>query len=101
MVFIKNYEEILKRCKEQGIETEGFSIYLTPHNLNGKYCLEGTLSHDGLWICIPEIDEEQSTFFDHDVYVPTCYEIKDRFKTYLKGDSLSYLVEGYILYDRK
>lgn len=97
---MRDYEEILKRCKEQGIDTEGCLIYLRPHNLNGNYCLEGTLSQDGLWMCILEKDEEQSSFFEDDVYVPTCYEVKESFKTYLKGADLYHLVEGFILHER-
>lgn len=92
------YQEILKRCKEQNIDTTGCHVYLVePSLLDGNKCLRGTLSQDKMWICIPT--QEYCPDFDDDVYVPKCYEIKESFSTYLKGDSIWYLVEGYLLYD--
>lgn len=98
---IKDYEDILKRCKKQGIDTSNCDIYIYPNNLNGQYCFAGTLSHDGIWICIPERDEAASAFSGEDVYVPICYEVAGSYNTYLKGDTLSYLVDFYLLYKRK
>lgn len=100
-IMVKDCLEIQERCKEQGIDTEGCLIYLRPNNLNGNYCLKGTLSHDEFWMCIPEFDEAASAFVGEEVYIPTCYEVKNSFKTYLKSDSMYHLVEGFILYDRK
>lgn len=100
MIFIKrDYEEILKRAEEQNIDLTNCHIYLKPNNLNGNYCGNATLSQDGSFICIPV--KEYCPETDTDVYVPTCYEIRESFSTYLKGDSLYYLVEGMILYGRK
>lgn len=98
---MKDYEDILKRCKEQGIDINDCDIYIYPNNLNGQYCLAGTLSRDGIWMCIPEKDEAASTFSGEDVYIPTCYEVAGSYNTYLKGDTLSYLVDFYLLYKRK
>lgn len=95
---MNDYKEILKRCKKQGIDTEGCHIYLEPHNFDGEYCPKGTLSHDGFWMCIPT--KEYSPDFDEDIYIPVCYEIKDSFTTYL-GNDIHYLVKFYLLYERK
>lgn len=96
---MNNYLEILKRCKKQGIDTKNCHVYLKPNHLDGELCLEGTISQDGLWMCIPT--KKYNYDFDDYIYVPECYEIKEKFTTYLKGDSVWYLVEGYLLYKRK
>ena len=93
------YEEIVKRCKEQNIDIGDCDIYIYPDNLNGSNCLKGTLSKDEKWICIPE--KMYQPDFDEYVYMPICHEIKDKCTTYLKGDSSWYLVTIYFLYKEK
>lgn len=95
---MNEYKEILTRYKEQNIDITGCHIYLVePSSLDGVKCLKGTLSQDKEWICIPTL--EYCPDFDEDTYVPKCYEIKESFKTYLKNDTMWYLVQGYVLYD--
>ena len=93
---MREYNEIMKRCKEQGIDTTGCHLYFTHGNLDGQSCLKGTLSQDGCWICIPT--KEYCPDFDEDIYMPKCYEIKEKFTTYLKNDHVWYLVECFLLY---
>lgn len=93
------YKDIVERCNKQHIDIEGYHIYIDNGTLDGNSCGEVTLSHDERWICIPETSFNES--FDEEVFIPTCYEIKDSFTTYCKSDSMWHLVHGYILYPRR
>jgi len=92
----REYEEILKRCKEQGVDTTNCHVYISDKSLDGQPCLKGTLSQDKCWLCIPV--REYDEFMEEEYYVPRCFEVKDSFTTYLQGDSVWYLVNVYLLY---
>lgn len=94
---MKDYLDIVKRCKEQNIDIDGCHIYIYPNNFDGEFCHKGTLSQDGEWLCIPLKKFDES--FEMDYFEPVCYQVRTSFKTYLKGDSIWYLVECFVLYD--
>lgn len=94
-----NYEEVLRRCKEQGIDTSDCDIYIEPGYLNGVPCLNRTISHDEQWLCIPT--RQYDPHLLEDVYVPICYEVKGSFTTYLRGADMCHLRKIYLLYKRK
>lgn len=93
---MEGYNEIIKRCELQNIDISDCDIYIFPNSLNGESCLRGTVSKDNKWICIPE--REYVPEVDNYTYVPVCHEIKSKFTTYLKGDSINYLTTIYLLY---
>lgn len=89
------YEDVLERCKEQGIDTTDCHLYIYPDNLDGNSCLKGTI-HGDEWVCIPVKEYDES--FDEPYFNPVCFKIKSSFQTYLKGDSMWHLVNCYLLY---
>lgn len=97
---MRQYEDILKRCKEQGIDTTDCHVYIVePSTLDGNVCSKGTLSQDKRWICLAE--KEYVPIIDDYTNVPVCYEIKDKFSTYVSNGCMYYLVEFYLLYRRR
>lgn len=96
---MRDYEEVLRRCEEQGIDTSDCDIYIEPGYLNGHYCLNHTISHDGNWMCIPE--KQFSDFLNEEVYVPICHEVKGSFTTYLGNGEMCHLRNIYLLYKRR
>ena len=96
---MEDYNEVIARCKKQGIETDDCDIYIYPHNFNGQYCLKGTLSQDKKWVCLPE--KEYQPDFDEYIYKPVYHEVKDIVSTYLKSGDMWYLVKVYLLYKTK
>lgn len=93
---MRDYQDILDRCKEQDIDISNCHVYIFPNNFDGEYCHEGTLSQDGKWICIPRKNYDE--YSEEEFYQPVCYEVKDHFSTYLHNDTIWRNVEVFILY---
>ena len=96
---MSEYLQILKRSKEQGIDLEG-KMVLIPKAEN-RFHLNDSPVYGRVWedtgyvALLREVEEPYSeTGF---IKEPFIYRIKDKYKTYLSGGSISYLVEFYVL----
>jgi hypothetical protein len=96
---MSEYLQILKRAKEQGIDLEG-KMVLIPKAEN-RFHLNDSPVYGRVWedtgyvALLRDVEEPYSeTGF---IKEPFIYRIKDKYKTYLSGGSISYLVEFYIV----
>lgn len=97
---MNEYMEISRLCKEQNVDTKNCHIYiLGTETLDGDHCPGVTVSQDDKWMCIPTKD--YCPDLDEYVYVPMCYQIKERYKVYLSNGYMYYLVQFCLLYKRK
>lgn len=101
MIKINYIDEIKKRCKEQGIDIADkrilisrYGIYLDGESIDGY-----TESKDGRFICVPVYDDERSNMTGQYEYKPQCYEIADKFSTYLSNGYMSTLSTIWLLYE--
>ena len=102
------YQDVLERCKKQGIDVSDKSILIVGMgiSLDGE-TLFGipAFSKDGLWVCIPVRDivaEEEAYNYGHQdpigprYYVPKCYEIYSEYEAFL-GTGIAVRCKIYLL----
>lgn len=95
----KEYKEVVKRCKEQDIDIKNCHIYIEGCSLDGNPCLQGTISQDNNWFCIPIPYYNECACME--IYRPICFEVKNIFTTYLRRGDMWKLVTCLVLYKRK
>ena len=96
---MSEYLQILKRAKEQGIDLEG-KMVLIPKAEN-RFHLNDAPVYGRVWedtgyvALLRDVEEPYSeTGF---IKEPFIYRVKDKYKTYLSGGGISYLVEFYVV----
>ena len=96
---MSEYLQILKRAKEQDIDLEG-KMVLIPKAEN-RFHLNDAPVYGRVWedtgyvALLRDVEEPYSeTGF---IKEPFIYRVKDKYKTYLSGGSISYLVEFYVI----
>ena len=93
------YQQILKRAREQNINLID-KLILIPKAENRFYLNDspvyGRLWEDTGYVAVlRDVEEPYSeTGF---IKEPFIYRVKDKYKTYLSGGSISYLVEFYVI----
>ena len=92
------YDEILSKLSEQGIDTSDCYLMFNRGStyFNGGFIDGVTESKDGRFICIPVKDEDE--IFGGYSYRPQCFEIKNKFTTYISDGMMSVLSTIWLLY---
>jgi hypothetical protein len=94
------YEQIIKRAKEQGINLDDKYILIPGSDenrfrLNGNGCFGRVFEDTEMVVLLRDVEEPYSeTGF---IKEPFIYRIVDKYKTYLSNGTISYLVEFYVI----
>ena len=94
------YEQIIKRAQEQGINLDDKYVLIPGSNenrfrLNGSGCFGRVFEDIEMAVLLRDVDCQYSeTGF---IKEPFIYRIVDKYKTYLSNGIISYLVEFYVI----
>lgn len=96
---MSEYEQIVKRAKEQNIDLEDKYV-LIPHDenrfsLNGSGCFGRVFEDTEIAVLLRDIDCQYSE--TGWIKEPFIYRIVDKYKTYLSNGTIAYLVEFYVI----
>ena len=91
-------EEIKNRLREQGVNCDDFYVmwqrkgtYLESEEISGF-----TESKDGKFICVPVYDEEANVIIGEFNYRPQCFEVAEKYETYLSDGYMSILTNVWL-----
>ena len=91
------YLQIMQRCTEQGISTDGYSVLIDSSVLNGEQIEGVCFSADKRFVCVPVHDEELEAMSGQYCYRPQCFEIVEQFETWVYNGSTSFYVQISLL----
>ena len=94
------YEQIIKRAKEQKIDLENKYVLIpgadeNRFSLNGIGCFGRIFEDTNTVVLLRDVDCQYSD--TGWIKEPFIYRIVDKYKTYLSGGIISYLVEFYVI----
>ena len=97
---MSEYEQIIKRAKEQNINLEDKYILIPGSNenrfsLNGSGCFGRVFEDTETAVLLRDVDCQYSE--TGWIKEPFIYRIVDKYKTYLSNGVISYLVEFYVI----
>jgi hypothetical protein len=96
---MNEYEQIIKRAKEQKLDFEDKYILIprdeNRFSINGNLCFGRVFEDTEMAVLLRDVEEPYSeTGF---IKEPFIYRIVDKYKTYLSNGTMFYLVEFYVV----
>ncbi len=97
---MNEYEQIVKRAKEQGINLEDKYVLIpgsdeNRFSLNGRGCFGRVFENTEMAVLLRDVDYQYSE--TGWIKEPFIYRIVDKYKTYLSNGTMAYLVEFYVI----
>lgn len=97
---MSEYEQIIKRAKEQKINLENKYVLIpgadeNRFSLNGIGCFGRIFEDTNTVVLLRDVDCQYSE--TGWIKEPFIYRIVDKYKTYLSNSTISYLVEFYVI----
>jgi len=84
--------QIMQRCAEQGVSTDGYSVLIDSSVLNGEQIEGVCFSTDKRFVCVPVHDEELEAMSGQYCYRPQCFEVVAQFETWVSNGTMSFRV---------
>lgn len=97
---MSEYEQIIKRAKEQNINLEDKYVLIpggdeNRFSLNGRSCFGRVFEDTEVAVLLRDVDCQYSE--TGWIKEPFIYRIVDKYRTYLSNGIISYLVEFYVI----